>query len=218
MIRINPCAGIAIPKNKGKERKKLATPYNDQQIEQLLAAFKGSRYFPMVLFMCRTGCRAGEVSGLQWKDIDLDRRKARIHRGMIRGNLTNTTKSGKERQIDLTPTLVAELRKLKLQNQKKGSWVFQSPRGSHVDIDNFRDRVWYPTLGENNLHRIRIHDLRHSYATFLIRLTKDIYYAQKQLGHHSIQLTVDRYGHLLDEDTETRLVDVLDQPAISYGS
>jgi integrase len=54
---------------------------------------------------------------------------------------------------------------------------------------------------------------RHSYATFLIRKTKDIFYVQKQLGHHSILVTVDRYGHLLEEDTKIRLVDVLDDAA-----
>ena len=80
-------------------------------------------------------------------------------------------------------------------------------------MNNFRNREWYPTLEKNELPKIRIHDIRHSYASFLISKTKDIYYAQKQLGHHSIQVTVDRYGHLLDEESETRLVDVLDDVA-----
>ena len=78
-------------------------------------------------------------------------------------------------------------------------------------MDNFRRRVWYPVLEKRGLRRTRLHDLRHSYASLLISKTKDIYYTQKQLGHHSIQVTVDRYGHLLNEDGETRLVDVLDK-------
>ena len=210
VIKTNPCAGISIPKNSGKKGKVLREPYNEQEIDQLLNVFKGSRFYTMVLFMCRTGCRTSEVAGLQWDDIDLDRRKARIHRGVVRGRVTDTTKSGKERYIDLTPALVAELRKQKIKNQSRGAWVFQGTAGCHIDIDNFRERNWYPTLEKNGLPRVRIHDLRHSYATFLIRMTKDIFYAQKQLGHHSIQVTVDRYGHLLEDDTKTRLVDVLD--------
>ena len=164
----------------------------------------------MIFFLCRTGCR--ETSALQWHVINLDLRQATIRRGIVRGRLT-TTKTEKTRKIDLTPSLVSELRKLKLQSQGKGKWVFQNKVGNHVDMDNFRDRVWYPTLKKNELRRIRLHDLRHSYSTFLIRKTKDIYYAQKQLGHHSIQVTVDRYGHLLEDTSETRLVDVLDLAA-----
>ena len=66
-------------------------------------------------------------------------------------------------------------------------------------------------LEKHDLRRIRIHDLRHSYASLLIHKTKDIHYTQKQLGHHSIQVTVDRCSHLLYTDGEVRRVDVLDE-------
>ncbi len=68
-------------------------------------------------------------------------------------------------------------------------------------------------LERAGLPRVRVHDLRHSFATFLIQHTGRIYYAQKQLGHSSIQVTVDRYGHLLDEYPAERLVDKLDTAA-----
>jgi integrase len=131
----------------------------------------------------------------------------------VQGDLTST-KTGKERTVDLTPQFVAALRKLKLKNQKRGAWVFQNSNGNYVDMDNFRERDFRPTLIELGHPLVRVHDLRHRCATFLIRRTKDIYYAQQQLGHGSIGVTVDRYGHLLEENGETRLIDVLDDAAV----
>lgn len=129
---------------------------------------------------------------------------------MVRGQIS-TPKNGKAREIDLTPALVAELRKLRLKNKIKGSYVFQNLSGGHVDVNNFRNRIWRNTLAKNDLRKVRIHDLRHSYASILIHKTKDLHYAKEQLGHHSIKITVDRYGHLLKTDGETRRVDVLDE-------
>lgn len=208
-IRTNPCHGAEIPKDQGVEEKK-SSAYSEAEIQQLLAAYKGHRYYHLVLFLCKTGCRFGEMCALTWDDLDLDARTAKISKGIVRSELT-TTKTGKSRKVDLTPALIAELRKLRLKNKIKGKYVFQNTAGNFVDIDNFRYRTWYPMLEKNGLRRIRIHDLRHSYASLLIHKSKDLHYAQKQLGHHSITVTVDRYGHLLETDTEVRRVDILDE-------
>ena len=143
-----------------------------------------------------------------WDDLDLDGRKATISKGIVRGELTST-KTGKERVIDLTPSLVAELRKLRLKNKIRGQWVFQNNAGKFVEVDNFRSRIWYVMLEKHDLRRIRIHDLRHSYASLLIHKTKDIHYTQKQLGHHSTKLTLDVYAHWLPGSKKSE-VDELD--------
>jgi integrase len=210
VLKDNPCDNVEF-KAKGEAENKLEDPYNREELEQLLETFKGDKHYPMVFFMVKTGCRAGEVAGLQWKDLNLEGRKVTISRAIVRGEVTDT-KNGKSRSIDLTHALVAELRKLKIKNQKGGDWVFQNNRGGIVCMDNFRKRVWYPMLEVADLRRTRIHDLRHSFASLLIKMTKDIYYAQKMLGHSSIKVTCDRYGHLLDDEKEERGVDVLDTP------
>lgn len=164
----NPSRGITIPRDKGKVPKKLEEPYNEQEISTLLDALNGSRHYLLVLFLCHTGCRVGEASGLNWSDLDLDNRKATIQRNIVRNQVINSPKSDKNRKIDLTRHLVAELRKLKLQNQRTGTWVFQNQAGGYVDMDNFRRREWYPTIEKHELRRTRPHDLRHSYASLLI--------------------------------------------------
>ena len=110
----------------------------------------------------------------------------------------------------MSPVLVKELRKLKLRNQ--GEVVFQNTVGNRVHMGYFRDRIFRPTCKAAGLPEIRLHDLRHTFATQLITKTKDVYYTSKMLGHASIKTTADVYGHLIDENTETRGVDVLDTP------
>lgn len=211
-IDINPCFGIRVPKDQGKQPKKRNAPLNEEQVEMLLNHLKGHRRYELTLFLARVGCRTGEAAALKWDDLDLENRKVHIRRSITHGKI-GSPKNGKERTVDLTPMVVAALRKLKLRNQKKGPWVFASNRGNPVEMSNYRRDVFFPALKELGLPRVRVHDLRHSCATFLIRRTKDIYYASKMLGHSSIQITCDRYGHLLEENGETRLIDVLDNAA-----
>ncbi|MBU1275407.1 MAG: tyrosine-type recombinase/integrase [Proteobacteria bacterium] len=60
----------------------------------------------------------------------------------------------------------------------------------------FYNRVWRKSLASAGLSRHRIHDLRHTYASLLIQQGESLAYVRDQLGHHSIKLTVDTYGHL----------------------
>ena len=74
-------------------------------------------------------------------------------------------------------------------------WVFLSPLGCRWDERNLR-RAFYKVLEAAKLRRVRFHDLRHTYASLLIQTTAPAKYIQEQLGHASIQVTMDVYGHL----------------------
>jgi len=74
-------------------------------------------------------------------------------------------------------------------------WVFLSPRGKCVDMHDVKGRHFRRCLEKAGLRRIRFHDLRHTFATLLIQNGEPIAYVQKQLGHSSIQMTVDCYTH-----------------------
>ena len=92
-------------------------------------------------------------------------------------------------------------------------WVFCNETGGPVDGDNLRHRVFYPLLGRAGLRRIRFHDLRHTFASLLIQNGESLAYVRDQLGHASIQLTVDTYGHLVpgaNRQAVDRLDDVPD--------
>ena len=76
-------------------------------------------------------------------------------------------------------------------------WVLLTPTGHPVDGDNLRRRVFYRLLEQAGLRKIRLHDLRHTYASLLIQQGESLAYVQQQLGHSSVQVTVDVYGHLI---------------------
>ena len=59
-----------------------------------------------------------------------------------------------------------------------------------------RFKVWYPVLAKAKLRAVRIHDLRHSYASMLLEGNAPMIYVKEQLGHSSINVTVDLYGHI----------------------
>jgi len=83
--------------------------------------------------------------------------------------------------------------------------------GTIVDPDNFRKRVWPKLLPKAGLRRIRIHDLRHTFASLLIQQGESLVYVKEQMGHHSIRVTVDVYGHLVPGGNK-QAVDKLDKP------
>jgi integrase len=89
-------------------------------------------------------------------------------------------------------------------------WIFKNQVGSAIDIRNWRKQIFYKTIAKAGLDKIRIHDLRHMYASLLIEAGESLAYIRDQLGHHSISFTVDIYGHLTpggNKDAVDRLDD-----------
>jgi len=75
--------------------------------------------------------------------------------------------------------------------------VFSSPDGKILDPDNFYHRHFVPVLLKSGIRKIRLHDLRHTFGSLLIQRGASLAYVRDQLGHASIQITVDVYGHLV---------------------
>ena len=75
--------------------------------------------------------------------------------------------------------------------------VFPSQAGTPIKPDNIAVRYMQPALEKAGLRRFRFHDLRHSFGSFLIRDGASLAYVKDQMGHSSIQITVDTYGHLI---------------------
>ncbi|MFI5395884.1 MAG: tyrosine-type recombinase/integrase [Candidatus Binatia bacterium] len=75
--------------------------------------------------------------------------------------------------------------------------MFPEPSGKVLDANNFRKRVFRKLLVLAKLRRVRIHDLRHTYASLLFQKGAPLLYVQEQLGHHSPAFTLSVYTHLL---------------------
>ena len=89
-------------------------------------------------------------------------------------------------------------------------WVFPSTAGTPLEPNRVREAFIY-TLKKAGLRRVRFHDLRHSFASWLIANREPLKYIQEQLGHHSIQITADTYGHLIP-GANRQAVNRLDNP------
>ncbi|MFP5205928.1 MAG: tyrosine-type recombinase/integrase [Acidobacteriota bacterium] len=75
--------------------------------------------------------------------------------------------------------------------------VFPSQDGSILDPDNLYHRYFVPALKEAKIRKIRLHDLRHTFGSLLLQKGASAIYVKEQMGHSSIQVTVDTYGHLV---------------------
>jgi integrase len=117
----------------------------------------------------------------------------------------------------LNEVLQAYLTTRKREALRKGwgeppEWLFYNGCGNVVDVNNLRDRVFKKVLQKAGLRHIRMHDLRHTYATMRIDAGHNIADVSKQLGHHSIRITIDTYHHWMPGSGKAE-VDQLDLEA-----
>jgi integrase len=167
-------------------------------------------YAELVALLFFTGLREGEALGLQWGDLDAAggflevRRTVDVRPGRF---LIGTPKSGKARRVDVPDSLMRALVAAKSLREAEAAvdgyvpspWLFPAltDRSKPLNASWLRRHVWYPLLAKAGLRRIRVHDARHTYASLLLQAGEPIAYVKDQLGHSSIQVTVDVYGHLI---------------------
>jgi integrase len=140
------------------------------------------------------------------KDENDPNRFILVQHNYVRREHTNT-KSKKARRVDMSKDLrkafIALRDKqllgafLKGMNDISDELVFPSPEGGILDPDNLYHRCFLPVLAKAGIRKIRLHDLRHTFGSLLIQAGASIVYVKEQMGHSSIQVTVDTYGHLI---------------------
>lgn len=189
---------------KKQQSKLIVEPYTAVELRCLLDSLQKHfpKQYPMFLTMARTGIRYGECLGLQWKDIDFENRFIHIQRGFTKGKI-ETPKSGQSRKVDMSLQLTEELTQLlhqrKIDTLKNGwaempDWVFLKDNGNPYH-ESYSRRIFYNAIEKAGLRKIRIHDLRHTYATLRITKGDNVADVSKQLGHHSVKFTMDIYYH-----------------------
>jgi integrase len=161
-----------------------------------------------------TGLRQGELAGLRVADIDMLRRRLTVHSALIKASgqpprlgLPNSAAS--ERTITL-PNIVIETLALHLQEYPPVDvmMVWTTQRGAFLRRGSF-GRIWRKAVALSVGPPCRVHDLRHTHASWLIAAGEHPKAIQTRLGHSSIQVTIDRYGHLM-EGLDDRTVDRLE--------
>ena len=221
LIENNPLVGLKLI------RKKTAPdiePLSKDEVVLLLESaqqYEGGAYYPPILLALRTGMRIGEIRALKWKDLDFENRLIEARRSCRQGRITKP-KNGKGRKVDMSKQLAEVLRELKHKQWKKYAgkevprWVFANIRGGMLRHNTFREALM-SCLNKVGLRNIRIHDLRHAYATIRLLSDHNIGDVSYQLGHSSIKITYDTYGHWLPGKFKSE-VDELDNlhPSAPY--
>jgi integrase len=227
MIASNPAEGLGrqlklstSPRDREDEIKAMTR----EQLDHFLAVAKELEpgYHPLLFTMARTGLRLGEAFGLQWEDLDLENREIHVRRS-VSGGRVGSTKTGRVRTVDMSSQLrdllrgmqaVRNRQLLKDGEARTPKWVFTNQAGGSLDQSKV-SRIFKRIVREAGLPpHLHPHCLRHTFASLLLQQGESPAYVQRQLGHSSIQLTVDTYGRWLPMGKKAA-VDALDsRPAV----
>jgi integrase len=198
-ISRNPCVGIKLPKIVTADKRGLTR-------EELTAlAGECGTYGPIILFLGTTGLRIGEALALRVADFDKTASTVSVKRSWTkdvtgRRVMGASTKTGASRVIPVSPSVLIALQPF-FESKTAEDWVFIGPRGKVMDYDWLRQRVFMPATARLGLKGITIHSLRHTCASLLIKLKAPITTVSYILGHASVKMTLDTYGHYYEDDT-----------------
>jgi integrase len=195
-----------------RRRTKMQT-LSEEQVRIFLKAIKGKRLEALYVLALSTGMREGELLGLRWDDIDLER-------GFLQVKVSLQESDGPERRILDEPKTPHSRRRIALaataktalcehqqrqENERSiaaGIWdgrlnlVFPNTLGRPLHACHLRRRQLGPILAEAGLPPIRFHDLRHTAATMLLRRGVNPKIVSEMLGHANISITLDTYSHV----------------------
>lgn len=224
-IAVNPALKILRHSRAGDRinKEERVRPLTRAQLTHVLTICREQQpdWYPFILTLARAGLRIGEAVALRWVDVDWHGSFLRIRNNWVDGHFV-TPKSGKSRRVDMSDQLSATLKTLHTARKKltlqKGwkdvpEWVFISQVGTLVDPDNFRKRGFLRLAKAADLPELHIHDLRHTFAALLIQQGESLVYIKEQMGHSSIRVTIDTYGHLIP-GSNRQAVNKLDDPAL----
>ena len=181
-----------------------------KDLKAFLAAQRETRLYPLWLTLATTGMRRGEVLGLRWEDVDLDGgtisiRQTRVMTGYEALLSTPKTRRAR-RQVALDPATVEALRENGHQQRqerlarggpaKESGFVFTKEDGEPHHPERIR-KLFAQTSKRAGLSHIRLHDLRHTYATLALSAGVHPKVVSERLGHANIGITLDCYSHCL---------------------
>lgn len=200
LLAVNPCKRL--PKSQRPHaRKKRPAYFTDSELARLWPEL-ASR--PVYLMACKlaatTGMRQGEIAGLAWADVSFTEGELHIRQQFTAGELVDRTKDNEPRVVDLVPAARALLEDWYAETGDDGL-VLELETGGYLDASNTR-KVLYAAMERAGISRLGerggtrdFHSFRHTFARVALEHGTPLEWVQAQLGHSSITLTRDLYGH-----------------------
>jgi integrase len=207
-IPANPAAGRRLPRTIGDEDSDDISTRMLSRVEftTLLAAIT-EPWRPLVEFLVASGCRWGELAGLKPGDINRDAGTVRIIRAWKHsasaGYVVGAPKTKRSRRtINVSRSVLDKL-------DYSHEWLFVNRFGGPVRYHNFRAKIWRPAVLRSGLSPLpKIHDLRHTCASWMLNAGIPITTVSRHLGHESIAITADIYGDV-DRTSHQGAADVM---------
>lgn len=198
LIPRSPCEGLRLPAE-GRRQMRFLTA---EQVADL-AATVGPDWSCLIYTAAYTGLRWGELAGLRRARVDLDRRVIEVveqlneFSGRIEWGPPKTATG--QRAVSLPGGLVELLaEQLARPMVERSGLVFPTPLGEPMRRSNFARRVWAPAVQGLEFEGLRFHDLRHTAVALAISTGAHPKALQERMGHSSVTVTLDRYGHLYE--------------------
>ncbi len=167
-------------------------------LEELAAVLKAlpQRWATFALVKVLTGMRWGEIVSLEWTDVDFRTGKIHVRRAMPAGTTeaADPKSIASRRAVDM----LGPVRQALLDLPQRGRLVFPGLRGGPLNYRWFARYVWHPATRAIE-SRLRLHDLRHGFASLLLAWGEPILYVSQQIGHSSAGFTLSTYAHLIQQ-------------------
>lgn len=212
-LNFNPCLKLIKPPTANRKEMQF---YNEEEIQLLFKCLENEdlTFKTAIYILTLGGLRRGESLGLFWNDIDFESKTITIRNNLLnirgKGIYLDSPKTKKsKRTISLPDVCFDLLKKLKhnqesLKEMYKSIWqntefVFKDEYGNYYNPSRL-SRNWVAFTKKYHLKHIRLHDLRHTCATFLISHNVPIATVSKKLGHSNVYTTLDVYTHAVDKD------------------
>jgi integrase len=196
----NPFASTPRPSIPHSERPWLTVPDLERLFRQLQP-----EWLPFYALLAGTGLRYSEAAALRWGDLDWDRRRLSITKRVARDGSEDAPKTRRsKRGVPVPATVMAQLRQHYLRSpfKAKRNYVFCTERGTALSDSNMRQRILAPALKAAGLPNVGHHCFRHSYISNALAAGTPIGYVSRIVGHASIAITMDRYGHIAPDSLD----------------
>jgi integrase len=200
LIPVNPLSDVRLFGNRKRTARKVVPPTR-AEVDKILAKMSSDEAREAVRVAAALGLRRGEMFALRWADIDHKTNTVKVHASNFGGKVVETVKTeAGERTLPLFPSVRKLLleRKAREQFSAPHNFVFGTSLGTPVDPGNFVKREFKPACAAAGVN-FRWHDLRHFAVSELIKQRADILLLAKIAGHSKPSVTLDVYGHLMDE-------------------
>src|SRR5262249_38330843 len=205
--------------NKTSQERKLEIGVDIPAKEEVSAiiASAGNRWRPLLITAAFTGLRASELRGLRWADVDLKANEIKVRQRADRYNKIDKPKStAGQRTVPFGPYLANTLKEWKLACPH-GELVFPNGQGNIESLGNIVQRGLIPivtkALGEPKYKGM--HLFRHFYASWCIDRGLPPKVIQERLGHASITMTFDRYGHLFPRVDDSKEIEAAELSVVN---